>query len=178
MEREVLILQSQTQENSLFEILDTHVECMIFIRVKSNEPVIKLIRGLIDNIKSSLYEVRHIQRVIPLEIICSANLNELEVKTEPLIAAYFGKSQPPCKFAILFRSRNTQRLQKEETIHRIAAMVGPSHKVDLENPDKMIIIEAFKNLVGIGIAENYYSLKRYNLNEISVQSRVKSMFGD
>jgi tRNA acetyltransferase TAN1 len=151
---------------------------MIFIRVKSDESVIAFIRRLIDNIKSDLYDVRHIQRVIPLEIICLANLNELEMRAEPLIRAHFKNSQPPCKFAILFRSRNTQKLQKEETIRRIAAMVDPPHTVDLENPDKMIVIEAFKNLVGMGIVEDYYSLKRYNLNEISVQSRVNSMFGD
>jgi len=35
-------------------------------------------------------------------------------------------------------------LQREDVINRVAAVVGPKHKVNLTSPDKVILVEIYK----------------------------------
>lgn len=35
-------------------------------------------------------------------------------------------------------------MKRDEVINRVAALVSPKHKVNLGNPDKVILIEIFK----------------------------------
>jgi tRNA acetyltransferase TAN1 len=155
--------------------VETQIDCVVFVRILADEPIVSFVRRLIDAVRSTSQDIRFVQRVIPLEFICTADLSEVETKCKPLLDSHFQDAQVPRKFAILFKARNTQKLSKEETICRIATMVTAPHTVDLDAPEKVIVIETFRNVVGVGVVDDYYTLKRYNLAEISVQSRVNSM---
>jgi len=58
-------------------------------------------------------------------------------------------------------------LDKDEIIKLIASKVPEgAFSVDLKSPDFTILVEIFKNTVGIGVAQEYKELKKYNLQEI------------
>jgi tRNA acetyltransferase TAN1 len=48
------------------------------------------------------------------------------------------------QFAIRPNFRNHKVLTREVVINLVAAAVGPGHKVDLKNYDKLILIEIYK----------------------------------
>jgi len=51
------------------------------------------------------------------------------------------------------------------TIDLLADLVGSRHKVDLENPQLVIMVQVFLNLCGISILPSYQSFKKYNIQE-------------
>ena len=44
-------------------------------------------------------------------------------------------------------------------------MVGPRHKVDLENPELVIMVQVFMNLCGVSTLPSYADWKKYNIQE-------------
>lgn len=40
------------------------------------------------------------------------------------------------------------------------------HSVDLKNYDKLIIVECYKNNIGMGVANNFLKYSKYNLQQI------------
>jgi tRNA acetyltransferase TAN1 len=176
LENELDKLRSQANDNDVFQVLPTHIECIVFVRIPSDQSPTFYVHQLIQDIQTSSRDIRYIQRVTPLEMICSANLCDIEKNIKPLVDQHFHQeSQLSYTFAVMFKARNSQRLSKDETILRIASMVGLPHTVNLDRPDKTIVIEIFRNIAGMCIIEDYIVLKRYNLTELSAHIRMKSM---
>jgi tRNA acetyltransferase TAN1 len=48
------------------------------------------------------------------------------------------------QFAIRPSIRNNKELTRDEVIKKVAAAVGPNHKVDLQNYDLLILVEVYK----------------------------------
>jgi hypothetical protein len=48
------------------------------------------------------------------------------------------------QYAVQYKSRNNTGIDRKQCISGIADLVGAVHKVDLENPDLVIIVEVFK----------------------------------
>ena len=49
-----------------------------------------------------------------------------------------------CQFAVSFKARNSNTLQRDEVIAMLAKLPGSPHKVDLEDPEIVIVCEAIK----------------------------------
>lgn len=45
------------------------------------------------------------------------------------------------------------------------------HKADLKQPQLVILIEVIRNICCLSVVPDYYSLKKYNLLEISLKER-------
>ena len=56
-----------------------------------------------------------------------------------------------------------------ELINQVAALVGPRHVVDLNNPQVTIHIEVIHTVVGISVLTEFNQLKRFNLEQIVAQ---------
>ena len=78
------------------------------------------------------------------------------------------KDQKPVKFAVQVSRRNFNVLKSDVIIKTIAECVGNSHghSVDLKNYDKFIIVECYKNNIGMGVANNFLKYSKYNLQQI------------
>ena len=48
------------------------------------------------------------------------------------------------QFAIRPTTRNSNILRREVVIQTVASVVGPDHRVDLQNPDLVILVEVYK----------------------------------
>ncbi|RLI39210.1 RNA methyltransferase [Candidatus Bathyarchaeota archaeon] len=90
-------------------------------------------------------EFRVIQRVIPIERVVRTDLAEIARAAQELALA---KIEPDEKFRITVEKRHTE-LGRMEIIRAVAE--GINRSVDLENPDKIVLIEVVGALTGIAI---------------------------
>jgi hypothetical protein len=60
-------------------------------------------------------------------------------------------------------------LDRTEVTHFLASAVGLPHVVDLKQPDKVIVVEVFKNLCALSVVVDYYLFKRYNVQSMALQ---------
>ncbi|KAL8954497.1 MAG: hypothetical protein Q9183_007087 [Haloplaca sp. 2 TL-2023] len=58
-------------------------------------------------------------------------------------------------------------MKRDDIIRRVADIVGERHTVDLKNYDKLILVEVYRNILGLSVVGNEFEkLKKYNLAEI------------
>ncbi|KAH8903280.1 hypothetical protein BR93DRAFT_931304 [Coniochaeta sp. PMI_546] len=79
----------------------------------------------------------------------------------------------PYSFAIRPSIRNNNTLKREVIINQVAGLINNQrHKVDLEKPDKVILVEVYQNACGMSIVDGDYwnELKKYNLTELYSQA--------
>jgi tRNA acetyltransferase TAN1 len=106
------------------------------------------------------------QRLIPLSRIFKASIEDLRREASSLIAPTFHATDGPRRtYAVIVESRLSNQFDKRTVIDLIADIVGPKHKVDLERPDFVIMVQVFKGMCGISILPYYHEFKKYNLQE-------------
>ncbi|RSH88846.1 hypothetical protein EHS25_003074 [Saitozyma podzolica] len=74
------------------------------------------------------------------------------------------------KFAIHTNSRNSDRLDRLDMIKRVADEVvalGNGHTVDLKSPDRTVLVEVNKNLLGISVVQDYERFRKYNVSAVA-----------
>ena len=58
-------------------------------------------------------------------------------------------------------------MKRDDVIKQIAQAVGPSHSVDLKRYDSLILVDIYRNILGMSVVgSDYEQLKRFNLAEI------------
>ncbi|RLV91218.1 tRNA acetyltransferase TAN1 [Spathaspora sp. JA1] len=164
------VAELKQTKSDKFKPLELDCECLIFIKLpKSINPV-----DLVDKICQASYEskiktTRYTQKLSPVVDSCSASREELKNLTKRILQPIFhNENQEPIKFAIQISKRNFNSLTKDEMIKTIAECIGHDHghKVDLKNYDKLIIVECYKNNIGMSVVENYLKYSKFNLQQI------------
>lgn len=100
---------------------------------------------------------------------------------KPMITESF--SRPPGKtwgFMVEYRHRYTDSIRKDESTKEIVRLVGRPHKVDLNNPDKIIIVEVFNKALGMSIVdgEQYRLYKGFNIRQVTEKMPRKTAEDD
>ncbi len=90
------------------------------------------------------YEFRYSLRIIPIQRVVHTNLEEVEVTAKEL-AATMTESET---FRVTVEKRFTS-IHSREFIEAIATEI--KNKVDLENPNKILLVEALGGFTGISI---------------------------
>ena len=107
---------------------------------------------------------RFAHRVLPVESICFASLDDIVKAAAPLVAAAFPPS-PSLKFAVQLELRSCDglKLQRMAVVDALAALVPAPHTVDLNHPDRVIMVQVVKNAAALAVLSDYYALCKYNL---------------
>ena len=107
---------------------------------------------------------RFAHRVLPVESICFASVDDIVKAAAPLVAPAFPLS-PPLKFAVQLELRSCDglKLDRKSVVDALAALVPAPHTVDLSNPDRVIMVQVIKNAAALAILSDYYELCKYNL---------------
>ncbi|KAI3406491.1 hypothetical protein KGF56_000623 [Candida oxycetoniae] len=188
IERELQELKdSETNtKNNLLQPIDLDCECVIFIKTKkpiSPEVLVqKLVRDCYD---SGVKTTRYTQKLIPISDSCTATGEEpreqLRQLAKRVLRDHFHKEkdQKPIKFAIQVGKKNFNAMESEEMIKVIAECVGREHghSVDLKNYDKLILVECYKNNIGIGVVDDYLKYSKFNLQQIFDKSIARATLG-
>lgn len=90
------------------------------------------------------WDFRHMMRVIPIEVVVKADVGEIASAVEGLAQ----KIAPSEKFRVTVEKRHTS-LSSMEVIKAAADKVD--RKVDLENPDKVVLIEIIGPVAGVSV---------------------------
>jgi len=76
--------------------------------------------------------------------------------------------KPAFTYAIRPSIRSNSSLDRDELISQIAKAVNPRHKVNLTNPDKVVLVDVFQSFCGMSVFErsDWDGLKKLNVNEL------------
>ncbi|KAJ4972258.1 hypothetical protein NE237_005357 [Protea cynaroides] len=155
-----------------FVSLDSGCNGIIFIQMhkRAGNPSPKeIVQHMMTSAASTRKHMsRFILRVLPVEVTCYASEEEISKEIKPLIAKYFPAEAPtPQKFAVLYDARANTGIDRMSIINSVAKSVPGPHKVDLNNPDKTIIVQVVKTICLIGVVEKYKELSKYNLRQLT-----------
>ncbi|SCW02932.1 LAFE_0F17458g1_1 [Lachancea fermentati] len=179
IKKELEALRSKPKGHKNKEILkfiDLNCECVIFCKTRS--PIVpevfvhKLMEEFSDP-KSLQKRTRYVQKLTPITFSCNASLSELEKLCDKVLKPHFHMDNGVnYTFAIEITRRNFNTIDKMELIQKVASAVGKggkyNHKVDLKNYDKLILVECFKNNIGMSVVDSDYreKFKKYNIQQI------------
>lgn len=150
-----------------FQSIDTGVQNCLFIKTTIDD-VLKLGTDIIrDLAETKVKKTKFTLRLLPIEIVCRANMEDIKNAAGELFDKHFLKE--PSTFAIIFHKRYNQDIKRDDVIKELAdlvAMKNPLNKVFLDEPQQSIIVEVIKGHCLITVVPDFHKLKRYNVNEL------------
>lgn len=171
----------------LFSSVKLDTQCLVFFRTRKPLEPVSFVHNICQDVANGaqLKNLRYVKRLTPITAFEKATQQGLETVAKQVLAPHFHmKDQASKKFAIRPSIRNNKELTRDGVIKSVAATVGPGHKVDLRDYDHLIIVEIYKNVVGMSVVgPDFEKLKRFNLEELrqpmtatdsEVTSKVKS----
>ncbi|KAF5677245.1 dihydropteroate synthase [Fusarium heterosporum] len=193
IEKELASLtQPKPRTRQTFTPIGTGLDCVFFMKtVKPIEPltfVTKVCQDAKDCPDPMQRKTKYINRLTPIFDTDKATDKGIERVARTVMGQHFelksesgedavtkeeGEGPTPCTYAIRYNIRNHTAFKSSEVIKKIADLVKPKHKVNLTNPDKVVLVEIFqltsaKTFCGVSVVDGKESeeLKRYNLNEL------------
>lgn len=162
--------KSKQAAHPLLHPIELGCECIVFIKVRKPALPTELVHALCEEaLLSKQKKLRFIQKLSPVTYSVSASTEELEKMASRVLKPVFhGENQKPVKFAIQVTRRNFNAIEKEDIIKLVAATVGREHghTVDLKEYDKLIMVECFKNNIGMSVVSDFKRFEKLNLQQI------------
>lgn len=127
---------------SRFSEVNVHMDCVVFISFPDDVDPTALVMQLLRDVDATKKpRTVHCLRMVPIERVCRATeWSACEEMIKEVVAKHF-TADAPTSFAVVFNSRNSSNFDREETIKKLAGIVGRPHKVNLSAPEKHIIFE-------------------------------------
>ncbi|KAM4057980.1 THUMP domain-containing protein [Hirsutella rhossiliensis] len=188
--------QRKPKPERTFAPISTGLECLFFMKTRKPVQPEDLARKICEDARDCpdprQRKCRYINRLTPVFDTDKATENGIVRLARKVLAPSFSlkgeseadagatgeprdaDSSPACTFAIRHNIRNHTALKSDEVKKMIASVVGAEHKVNLSNPDKVILVEIFQLFCGISVVDGreWEALKRYNVNSLYVMPRA------
>ncbi|KAG0329677.1 THUMP domain-containing protein 1 [Dissophora globulifera] len=159
----------KTKGGKKFLPLLTGTDCVVFIRAMDIQPS-SLCHYLLNDLqKLGSKRTRYCQRFIPVEETGYANMDDIKVMAERVFKPYFhAENQEPKTFKVIPKIRHNDKVDREILLKTLAttAGVGQNHKVNLNDPEYVILAEVIKSICFMSVVKDYESLKKYNIQSI------------
>ncbi|KAL8650788.1 MAG: hypothetical protein Q9226_004993 [Calogaya cf. arnoldii] len=160
----------QPKQQALFVPVKIEVQCVLFFKTRLPvEPVSFVHRICSDAMsKAATQKTRHVKRLTPMTRMGKATDKSLEEVAKAVLAPVFHRDSVPAqKFAIRTTIRNNHAMKRDNVIKRVAELVGEPHTVDLKGYDQLILVDIYRNILGMSIVgSDFEQLKRFNIAEI------------
>ncbi|KAM9900220.1 hypothetical protein OXX79_005267 [Metschnikowia pulcherrima] len=154
----------------LLQPMELGCECLVFVKVRKPAVPVELVYALCEEASSTKQKnSRFTQKMSPITTSVSASMDELTKLADRVLKPHFhAENQAPVKFAIQVTRRNFNSLEKDDIIKHVAGAVGKenNHTVDLKNFDKLIMVECFKNNIGMSVVTDFKKYEKFNLQQI------------
>ncbi|XP_004931936.2 THUMP domain-containing protein 1 homolog [Bombyx mori] len=170
LRREVDSIKKNSQKSlrfKRFQVVETGASNCIFVKTNLPSPEELTTAIIKDLIATRIQKTRHVMRLLPIMITCKANLPDIMESAGKLFDKYFLKE--PTSFSVVFNKRFNNSVSRDLIIKELAELVvvkNRENKADLKNPGLCIIVEVIKGMCLLSIVDNYFTYKKYNLNEI------------
>ncbi|XP_076672702.1 THUMP domain-containing protein 1 homolog [Andrena cerasifolii] len=150
-----------------FQVVDTGVKNVIFIKSTLTNPLELVTKIVTELDKTKQQRTRFILRLLPIEVVCKAHMNEIKLAANSMLEKYF--AQEPKTFSIVFNRHSNSNIQRDVIIEDLAEIISKKNsgnKADLKNPELAVIVEVIRGMCLMCVAPLYYRFKKYNLLEI------------
>ncbi|KAJ9637994.1 hypothetical protein H2204_004584 [Knufia peltigerae] len=172
--------------NPKLSFITLDIPCVSFIRFPANSKGETSLNP-VDTVRNVCEEAsrkdstgprsRYVKRLTPVSMIRKTLNNGLESLCDEVLPPEFRvdstdeERSAGCKFAIRPTIRNNDKLNRDDVIRmvadRIAALGAGRHSVDLKGYDKLVLIDVYRNVVGMSVVGNEFErLRRFNLAEL------------
>lgn len=171
-------LTKEEKKKELVQFIDLDCECVIFCKTRkpvNPEELVKKIMEELADPENTIKRTRYVQKLTPIMSSCSASLEQLNKLAEHVLGPRFhteAAKEKGIKFAIEVTRRNFNTIPKMDIINSLVSYIGQNqtykHKVDLKDYDKLVLVECFKNNIGISVVDRDYSkvYRKYNIQQI------------
>lgn len=170
LHKELEILKSGASRR--FFAVQTNCKNMVFIRFAEEtlDPIV-VVNKIFDHVLASGEgRTRFTNKIIPICKTAPSFLDRLVQIAKPMIQQHFHRTPGKVlSFMVEYRHRYTDSIRKDDSTKELVRLVGRPHRVDLNNPDKIIIVEVFNKALGMSIVngDDYKKFKAYNLRQIT-----------
>lgn len=151
----------------IFQAVDTQTANCIFIEAKIEDPLAMAVKIVRDIAETKVARTRFLLRLIPVEIVCKANIVDIMTQAAQIFDKHF--LTEPKSYAIIFNRRYNNDIKRDHVIKELADIIQAKNlhnKVDLKNPQLAVIVEVIKGFCCLSVLPDYYLLKKYNLVEL------------
>jgi len=126
---------------------------------------------------------RSLQRVTPIETTCPVDMNALQTTLATLVSKHFlaSSQDSSMSFAIDYKARNNSQLERKDVLEMGAKTVcdlAPWTRVDLDKPQKTIVVQVMCTAILLSIVDDYIAYRRYALHPPSDDQVPKNGDGD
>ncbi|KAL8697418.1 MAG: hypothetical protein Q9201_007130 [Fulgogasparrea decipioides] len=178
--REVSGMQDSKQD-SLFVPVKLDIPCVLFFKTRAPVEPVSFVHNVCEAAtnEDTRRKTRFVKRLTPMTRMGKATKKSLEEVAKVVLAPMFhveGTNSQKERFAFAIRPtiRNHHAIERDEIIKRVADLVGERHTVDLKNYDRMILVDVYRNVLGMSVVgSDFEKLKRFNLAEIQDASTPK-----
>ncbi|KAF1982032.1 hypothetical protein K402DRAFT_424879 [Aulographum hederae CBS 113979] len=162
-------------EEPLFTPIKLQTQCLLFFKCRKPLEPVSFAQAICEDAanKTLRSRCRFVKRLTPISMVGKATVSGLDEVAQQVLAPHFHEpGVTPKTFAIRPSIRNHNHpLTRDPVIKQVAAAVGawgPGHRVDLKEPDLVVIIEIYQNICGMSVVDgrDFERLKRFNLSEI------------
>lgn len=169
--------QGQEKQKEILKFIDLNCECVIFC--KTRRPVVpeEFVKSIMDDLAdpaNMTKRTRYIQKLTPITYSCSASMEQLGSLTSKVLQPHFHDPSVTqnYKFAVEVTRRNFNTIERGDIIKKVVSEVlngsEHNHQIDLKNYDKLILVECFKNNIGMSVVNSDYvkNFRKYNVQQI------------
>jgi len=146
----------------------TGVKNCLFIASIGKENIGEIAHAMVkDVIDTGVASCRFLQRVQPVEITCRVSLADMTAAVTTLAEKHFPTNTDPVSFAIVFKSRNNDKLSRTVAIDAAAAAIAahsPQSKVNLNEPDRVLCIDVVGKTMCLAVVDEYNQMRKYSLH--------------
>ncbi|KAK9810664.1 hypothetical protein WJX73_008554 [Symbiochloris irregularis] len=178
------VQELKSQRGKVFEWHKTNINGLLYLSLskdaESVDPVSLVTKIATDVKQSKQCKSRACLRFLPIQTVCHAKLEDIRTAAAKLCKdAFPGDQATPTTFAVAYEHRASVSLKRGEVIDAVVDGVPqPPHKVNLDNPDKTIIVQLIKSNCAMSIVGQYKQLGKFNLRELSLKDEEAAKTAD
>ncbi|EJU04806.1 hypothetical protein DACRYDRAFT_47029, partial [Dacryopinax primogenitus] len=172
--RELQALKRPRKEKR-FSNVHTETPCLLFIACRPPISPTQLCHAYLSSLSSQPPRTRYVNRLIPAEGVCAANIPEIVALARRVMKGTFdaGRAYKVC-FKIELPIINNTKLSRETLIPPLAACVpGEGHSVSLSHPERVILVQVFKAWCGVSVVSEWEAWRRWNVMLLGEERRLE-----
>lgn len=149
-----------------FHSITSGVLNCVYIKTTIEDPADFVYHIIKDIEKTKRKRWRHLIRLIPIDAICKSSLDDISKAGKEIAEKYF---KEPVTFAIVVHRKKNNSVSKDQIIKSLANIIhstNEKNRVDLDNPERTVLVTVIKGLSCLSITMHYKQYKKYNLSEL------------
>ncbi|XP_072029602.1 THUMP domain-containing protein 1-like isoform X2 [Amphiura filiformis] len=179
LQKEIAGMKQKRQgRKQRFQAVESGAKNVAFIKANQIENPCELVHRILTDIQQTkTSKSRHIMRMLPVTASVRSYIEDIEKQAPRILKPHFECDDgQELSFCIMFKVRNCGHLKRDDvitTLHRIVTGMG-KHRVDLNHAERVILVEGVRNVCCISVLEDFFKLRKYNLQAITEEFVDKS----